>query len=39
MNEDSMTEEEAVEFIDYNTIRTLPYIPNAPIVASPIYTL
>lgn len=39
MNEDGMTEEEAVEYIDYNTIRTLPYIPNAPIVVSPIYTL
>ena len=30
-NED-MSYEEAVEFIDYNTIRSLPYIENAPIV-------
>lgn len=25
VNEDSMEEEEAMEFIDYNTIRSLPY--------------
>ena len=33
MNEDGMSEEEAVEFIDYNTIRALPYMgEKAPIV-------
>ena len=33
MNEDKMTEEEAIEFIEYNTIRAIPYFgPNAPIV-------
>ena len=32
MANDDMTYEEAVEFIDYNTIRSLPYIENAPIV-------
>lgn len=32
MKEDNMTYEEAVEFIDYNTIRALPYYPNGPIV-------
>ena len=32
MEEDGMDYEEAVEFIDYNTIRALPYYPNGPIV-------
>lgn len=32
MEEDGMDYEEAVEFIDYNTIRSLPYYPNGPIV-------
>lgn len=33
MDEDGMTEEEATDFIDYNTIRALPYAgPTAPIV-------
>ena len=32
METDGMTEEEAAEFIDYNTIRALPYIENSPIV-------
>ena len=32
MEEDSMTEEEAIEFIEYNTIRSLPYYENAPII-------
>ena len=33
MEEDGMTEEEAVEFIDYNTLRALPYFgEKAPIV-------
>ena len=25
VNEDNMTEEDAIEFIDYNTVRALPY--------------
>ena len=30
---EGFTEEEAVEWIDYNTLRALPYIgPNAPII-------
>jgi hypothetical protein len=33
MKEDGMTEEEAVEFIDYKTLRALPYMGDkAPIV-------
>lgn len=33
MEQDGMTEEEAVDFIDYNTIRSLPYAgENAPII-------
>lgn len=30
MDEDSMTDEEAIEFIEYNTVRALPYIPDHP---------
>ena len=29
---DSMSEIEAIEFIEYNTIRTLPYVEHAPII-------
>ena len=29
---DGMNVEDAMEFIDYNTIRSLPYFPNHPIV-------
>ena len=33
MDEDGMTYEEAIDFIDYNTIRMIPYIgAGAPIV-------
>jgi hypothetical protein len=33
MKDDGMSYEEAVEFIEYNTIRAIPYFgPNAPIV-------
>jgi len=32
MREDGMEYEDAVEFIEYNTIRALPYIPSHPIV-------
>lgn len=37
MQQDEITEEEAIEFIEYNTIRALPYFgPNAPIIMHPI---
>lgn len=32
MIEDDMDMEDAIEFIDFNTIRSLPYQPNGPIV-------
>ena len=32
MNEDGMSWEEAAEFIDFNTIRSLPYMAGSPIV-------
>lgn len=33
MDEDNMTEEEAIDFIEYNTIRAIPYYGElAPIV-------
>lgn len=33
MKEDGMTAEDAIEFIDYNTVRALPYAgENAPII-------
>lgn len=33
MNDDGMSYEEAVEFIEFNTLRAIPYFgPNAPIV-------
>jgi len=32
IDEDGMEYEEACEFIDYNTIRALPYVENGPIV-------
>lgn len=32
VKESGMTEEEAIEFIEYNTIRAIPYFPNGPIV-------
>ena len=32
MHDDGMTYEDAVGFIEYNTIRALPYFPNAPVV-------
>lgn len=37
MDEDGMSYEEAIEFIDYNTLRTVPYMENAPIIAMPIF--
>ena len=35
MDDDGLTYEEAVEFIEYNTIRALPYIPEHPVVVYP----
>jgi len=35
MEKDGMSYEEAAEFIDYNTIRAIPYFPNGPIVLMP----
>lgn len=32
MDKDGMTDIEAIEFIEYNTIRSLPYFENAPII-------
>lgn len=34
---EQMSEEEAVEFIDFNTIRSLDYIENAPIILNRIF--
>lgn len=36
MKEDGIEYGDAVEFIEYNTIRALPYIPNPPIIMYPI---
>lgn len=33
---DGMTYEEAAEFIEYNTIRAIPYFPNGPVVMFPL---
>ena len=30
--DEGMDEMEAIEFIEYNTIRALPYVDNAPII-------
>ena len=30
--EEGMTDEEAIDNYEYNTARSLPYIPNAPII-------
>ena len=32
IDKDCMTDIEAIEFIEYNTIRALPYYENAPII-------
>lgn len=38
IEKDEMTAEEAIEWIDYNTIRALPYFgENAPIIMYPLY--
>lgn len=36
MVDDGMTYEEAAEFIDYNTIRTLPYMEKPPVIIMPL---
>lgn len=36
MESDDMTEEEAVEFIEDKTIRSLPYYDDAPIIVRPL---
>lgn len=36
METDGMTQEDAVDFIDYNTIRALPYFANSPIIMYPL---
>lgn len=36
VEKDGMTPEEAMEFIDYNTIRALPYFANSPIIMYPL---
>lgn len=32
VDRDGMEEMEAIEFIEYNSIRALPYVENAPVV-------
>ena len=32
MNDDDISEIEAIEFIEYNTIRSLPYVECGPII-------
>lgn len=32
MKEQQWTYEDAMEWIDYNTIRTIPYMPNGPVI-------
>ena len=32
VEEDNMTPEEAIEFIEYNTLRAMSYFPDGPIV-------
>lgn len=36
MRDEGVTAEEAMEWIDYNTIRALPYTQNAPIILFPL---
>lgn len=36
MEEDGMTEEDAVDFIEFNTVRSLPYYGNSPIIVRPL---
>ena len=32
MEQEGWTQEEAIDWIEYNTIRSLPYVENAPII-------
>ena len=32
VEKDNITESEAIEFIDYNTLRSLSYVENSPII-------
>ena len=32
VDRDGMSAEDAMEWLDYNTIRSLPYIPEAPVI-------
>lgn len=38
MNQDQISREDAVEFIDYNTIRAVPYAPDPkPVIMYPLW--
>jgi hypothetical protein len=39
MSEDGMEMDEAIDFIEYNTIRSLPYYDNHPIIFTKIENL
>lgn len=36
MDRDGMSMEEAAEWIDYNVLRSLPYVDNPPIILYPV---
>ena len=36
VDKEKFTEEEAIEWIDYNTLRALPYYQDAPIIMFPL---
>ena len=36
VEEDGMSVEDAIDFINYNTLRAMPYYPNGPIVLMPL---
>lgn len=36
MTEEHMVEEEARDFISFNTLRSLPYVENGPVVVFPV---
>ena len=37
MKEENWTEEEAIDWIEFNTIRTIPYMENGPIILNSFY--
>lgn len=37
MDQDGMTEVDAMDWIDYNTIRSLPYMPCPPVILHRMY--